>query len=263
MSLSRWFPAPTAVKVAGRVALASELRVRDLAALEAYIAAVLVSPLHGLDEAAEDYPERLREAYDLAAEWPPGIDSPHGLAALFADPAGLALFVSLALRDSPEIDPEAVAAAIDQDELAALAKVAFGDRPDWRPVVVRAIDDHLGLPAFEAREDRGEAATVSWSRAVGETLAGDPSRLAALGDMTPGQVALLRAGGEAEDKGDPMPADDALTDAVTRARYRFWHGKEMPEATTAEADPDAGLLDGPPLPEGWISGDEGEWEAGF
>lgn len=239
MSLSSWFPGATPLVVAGRVVLASELRVRDLATIEAYTAARLGAPLAGLDAAADDYPDRLRSLYDTLERWPPDVGSPETAAALFGDRRGLAFFLALTLRASglsaDELD--AVALEAEPDEVQEVERVAWGVQADHKADLVRLIDDHLGLPAFRPRPTPMRGRPISWAQAVGDAVDGDPRRVEAVGDLTLSQWRMLRCGGETELRDDPLPEDAELCDRVQDARREFWGVMRTPVAVTPTPQP--------------------------
>lgn len=242
-------PRPEAVRIGRSIALVSELRVRDYLALRDYIAARLVSPIAGLDPDADDYPDALRAAYDLAEEpgaWPPPPGSPRGGAVLYSEPEGLAFFLAVACREHPGLDPEALAAelAADPGAIAEVERVAWGLRPSWREAVLRLIDRHLGLPEFEpggpGAGGEGGGRAVAWESAIAEAADGCPLRMAALLDLTLSQWALLRSGGEPEPEPDILPDDEALAERIQDARYDFFAAGD---AAGDEDDDPYGLAD--------------------
>jgi hypothetical protein len=241
------------VVLAGQTYLACELRLSDLARLEAWAIASLGSPLDGLDDTAtaQDY----RDAWTATEAGPPKFGSPEVDASIFATIDGRSLYLAAVLRDDPASlsvpQLRELAGATTDAEWQGVDAIAFAlHEADFLEVVRRA-DAFLGLPAFVADRRRGKS--VSWSQAIVEAVTEYHLTFAEVGAMTLGQWRLLRSGGEAEAFAEPLPADPALEDRVTDARLAFWKGYrvwDVPatspgEATTDGHESDSSIDSGP------------------
>jgi hypothetical protein len=234
MSLAAWFPGPTLVRIGSHIVAVWQLRPRDLGVLEAYVGAKLGGPLNGLDPASPSYGDDLRAAYDMveASGWPPPPGSDDWNMAIEGDAHGLAFFLAVVLRDNPSrVDVDQLAAEITAEEWTAVTTAAWGiTAQSHRAAIVRAIDRHLGLPAFAAREWGEEGKAISWAKAVGEVVCGGEGGFGgmgwaspeAVGDLTLSQLRMVRDGGETEEAEDPMPDDDAMSKQVEAARLAFF-----------------------------------------
>ncbi len=246
MSLASLFSRPVAVAIGGTTVLASELRLRDLAALESVVAELCPDPLADLDPAAADYPERLKALYD--GTWPPPIGSAEADAVLLGSDGGRAAFVLTVCRLQADMNAERaleLARADDPPGWSELTRIAFAlPRRDLWAEVVRLIDAHLGIEPFAAAPELPEASDepITWPEAVAETCEAYGLTIDQVGDLTLGQWRALRSGGKAPVRSEPVPADPELAESVAKARWAFWWDKPpaMPaphnEDTSAHPD---------------------------
>lgn len=227
MGVLAWFPQPTLLKCGDVLVTAHELLVRNLATLEAFAVACLGTPLDGLHDDADDYPDKLRAAYDAALTWPPEIGSPEVDRAVFSSPEGIKLFLTLVLRDTPQDVIASLVGTIAQDEFSAIEQVAWGSQPGdlYHREVVGRIDRHLGLPGFAPRSDDDDEPMTGtpWSKAIGEVVANHGwASPEAVGNLTLSQWRMVRCGGDTGEREDPLPSDPKLNDRVCTARREFF-----------------------------------------
>jgi hypothetical protein len=243
VSLSHCFPQPMPAQLGGQTYLASELRLRDLAQLEAWAIASLGSPLEGLgdDASAED----LRAAW-LAAEKRPALGSPEVDASVFTTIDGRGLFALLVLRDDPRkltADlARQIATQASAEEWERVDRIAFAIVDGDFLEVVRRVDRLLGLPSFAVAKARGK--TVPWAKAIAEAVEIYHLSPAQIGELTLGQWRILRSGGECLKLEEPLPADGDLEDRVMTVRGEFWAGHQVaPDDSTEDLRDDEGEVE--------------------
>jgi hypothetical protein len=220
--ISRCFPQPVPVRVAGCVLFAAQLRLRDLAALEAWAMTVTPCPTDGLGVDGPDFPPRLAAAYDEARAWPPEIGSATVDELLSRTPEGRAMIVTLACRPwmTHELAAEVVGAMSDED-WHALRSVAMADDPSPFAWISAVVDQLAGVEPFEPRREGGTPST--WERVIIAACDGDPTRLEAIGDLTVGQWILFQTDGEPFARLDPLPENAAVEERVQLARSAWWN----------------------------------------
>ena len=212
------------VTLGGQTYLASELRLRDLAQLEAWAIASLGSQLDGLGDDASA--EELREAWLATENGSPALGSPLVDQSIFATLEGRSLFLLLVLRDDgrklTSDQAREIAASVTAPEWDQLDRRAFSILDGDFQEIVRRVDKMLGLPTFVPVKERSK--TVPWPKAVAESVELYHLSFADLAELTLGQWRVLRSGGESDKFGEPMPADSELEDRVMTARGEFWAG---------------------------------------
>jgi hypothetical protein len=143
-------PRVKVVSLGGKLRPIAELRLIDLAELQAWIEEQVPSPLAGLPEPGD--PERdaaLRRTWIPAREWPPklGTDEASGI---INQPEGLIAFVLVALRrGDPSVTPQDAAECavkMAPEEWMTLRRIAWGVSP-WREVRGELVsEDEIGPP---------------------------------------------------------------------------------------------------------------------
>lgn len=205
LSAGMLFPEPVPVELAGRSFLVSELRVRDVGAIEREVAMVLGHPLVGLEDdvaACESLPfsdpaRRRSQARLLAAvgNWPPryGSDEFREVAAT-AEGACTYLFILLR-RHRPGLSPAGcveLAGSMTAAEWRGVDDVAWGRQP-WE-----ADGDDAG---------RNRPYPMDWGKAVHRVARSLGVAPDAVGDMTWTQfVNELNRGGPRDVTFPPLPA---------------------------------------------------------
>ena len=135
--ITRACPVSRAIRIGGRVVVADELRIADLAELQAWLEEQVPHPLADLPPAWAD-PEpgtrldRLAAAWEAAADWPARYGSVRA-AMLLGTTEGRAFFLRLCLRRSDPsfgvADALAVLGESTPAEWAGLRRVAYGLTP--------------------------------------------------------------------------------------------------------------------------------------
>lgn len=225
-SLTDIFPRPRPLPLGGRVYLAGELTLAQIADLQADADARRPDPLEGLRgrlDGMEAEPRRLAlvAAHAAAEAGPPAWGWP-------ADDAGHAHFVLVALGPhNPGFTPADAAAVVERvepEEYAALWRVARGITP------LDEVEALLGVD-----RSGGSGAAITWAQAVCELMEAYPGlSLAAIAGLTLGQVRALRSGGRDEVRGVPaVPTSGrSLKQMVAEARAKF-HGTDAKGADHA------------------------------
>ncbi len=157
--ITRVLPVHRTVRLGGAQVVARELRIGDLAQLQAWLEESDPDPMDGLppawaDPDPETRPARLAAAWEAAETWPPRLFSEAG-AALLATPAGMAFLMSLCvvslrgdlvriLEILPDVAPV---------EWSAFERIAWGITP-------------RAALAAELAPDRSPARAVDWFKAL-------------------------------------------------------------------------------------------------
>jgi hypothetical protein len=257
VSLATLFPAPRPLPIAGRVWLASPLRLRDLAHLEQWAAGVASDPFAAIAD-AQAIPDAgarraaLRAVYESieAAEdfWQ------SETAGLLSTRAGVAEQFRLTLRSRRGRRPSAslalrLACDVTAEEYAAWEAVAWCADP--LDAAAAAIDREIGVtwPSAKARPPADPDAPRGWAGAVFTAIAGVagpsgmtggiPWTLDQYGDLTLGQWRWLASGGKpghpiAEPKEPPSGVPwGEFERRVNAPRRAFWAAGETGETAQA------------------------------
>ena len=219
MDLTRVVPTATPLPLGGVVYLASELRLADLAELQAWINAQVPSPfdlvadvLAGGGPTVPGWLRLLGATIDAQAAWPKVPGDPEAEALLQAE-GGRKLLLALVLRrHHPDADVGAIYAAATVAEYSRLHRVAWGVDPGF---ALGLLIDGPGPGG-----GRGPDWARAWFRYVTECKGGPP-----FGDLTISQFRAFRSGGKA-----PGSLDTSRPDWLAIARRR--------EAFFAQADTD-------------------------
>lgn len=135
-SLATLYPQPRSLRLAGLDLVVAELRVKDVAELEAWLAEAS-DPLRNLPHASDDpdpdsRPQRLDTAEQAALVWPPAVGSPEA-DALLATLRGRVAYLQVILsRENPDLvrdDYLTLARGMTSGEWASLDRVAWGVHP--------------------------------------------------------------------------------------------------------------------------------------
>lgn len=224
--LDQVIPVLVAVRFGGRRVLAGPLRLRQFAALQAWLRRAIPHPIEAARaELAElDGEARALRAGELiraGVDHPVRLFTPDGDAAL-SSPPGRAMLAVVALAESnPGVDVAGLADVASDDEWAALARVLYGTDP---------LGELLRI-ADPGPADEGEPEPTNWGRIVADLAdAGrDPGELA---EWTLAQLAAVRHRGERLGL-LPVPRDGE-TDAEACARRRRVLG--IPDDEPADLD---------------------------
>lgn len=196
------FPQPKPLDMAGGRWLVSQFRLRDLAKMEAWVAAQLPDPLQSIFDLPPGSPERraaLRAAFDLTLRGLPGIDS-HAASVLIASPEGQAYCLWLSLsRSHPDFTLMAATSlvgATDEGEWAAFERVAWAIDP--HDIVNSEIDAECGV-SLPPRDERPGG--VTWTEAWLSTR----MPVERFGDLTLSQWRGIVAGGKPKERGVEIP----------------------------------------------------------
>jgi hypothetical protein len=231
MGLASFLGVPRRLVLAGVPYEATELRLRDLASLEAL---VLGRPggdpwaaLAGARAQGETAARRrlLRQAYDAAEAEADGIGGRGTLDALESDGAQMCLLRAVLRKHRPRpttADLLSLIAAMSDDDRLQLERAAFGG--DARSAAAAAIDAELGIVLPTPPDGDGPTwpeAAISLAR----KLRLSPARLASLGDLTLSQVRALLGG-------EGSPATEVPHDRiaqVSKLRSEFWAEEQQPD----------------------------------
>jgi hypothetical protein len=231
--LSAVLPAPRRLVLGGRACLVGELRLVDLAALEAWAAEQMEHPLAGLPPAAYD-PEpatrrgRLLAIWPAARAWPPRFGA-GACRDLLASPAGMVATVLVALRRfDASVDEAAagqIAGSMTPAEWGAFYREAYGS-PAWREV----------LAELDPDDDAGDP--VDWCEAVDEVSRERGWSYDQVGALTIGQWRCVRSHGSAPVyRMRPRPGE---TPAEVMARERAIFGREGGRPSAVGTQPETG-----------------------
>lgn len=211
-------PRPRAVALAGRVYALAELRLVDLAELQAWLELAAPHPLAGLPHVAND-PDpatrraRLVVAWHAAKEWPPvyGSDAARDL---LASPGGAVAFVWLCLRrhqpDTPLDEAANVAAAMTAEEWRELRRVAYGV-PIWRQLIGELDPEWSDSPAN----------AIEWGEAFERLSADRGWTYEQIGEMTLSQWRNYCTGGKPPEYRARPRRGESVRDLMARQREIF------------------------------------------
>jgi hypothetical protein len=232
MGLASFLAVPRRVVLAGRPYAVCELRLRDLAELEAMALARPAADPRELLAAAQASPDPaarrrlLRRAYDAAEAV--GFGGESTLAILDREAAARLMLRASLRKHRPRVgagDLANLIAEMDEGDWARLDRVAFGG--DARGAASAAIDAELGIVLPTPPEGDG----LTWAEAtvkLATKLRLGPARLASVGELTLSQVRALLGS-------DPSPATEVPPDRVaevSKRRAEFWA-----EDTTTDGGP--------------------------
>lgn len=214
--MTRLFAAPVMVSVGGRPLAVPPLRIRDLAALEAFSGWVVppppTEPPDGLDDWARA--RWLAARYREAKQWPPAWDSA-ALAGLLETAAGFAALLLVLLgpgRGGTLTEEEALdlSARATGAERSAVRVAALGLTP--ADVLARLLD-----PRSLAGDPVAERVTLA--EAIDALAAERGWTYEQIGDLTLAQFRMARAGGKlGKVKLIPRPGQSLLQAAQWRKR---------------------------------------------
>ena len=237
MKLHQAFPQPSPVTLGGRRYLALPLRVKHLAAIEAFIAANVPNPAERYREAiaAAEGDERAilaAQAFLRAEDWPPKPSSPEG-EAVINTVHGFRVLLRHTVEQCEPLDEAELLAIFEGTtpaEYQALCSFAYG---------VATLDE-LSL-VIEPPEGPGPPPR-SWGEILYDMCEGRPADLLAVGEMFVTQVSLLMSEGKA---GDGTPANSGRGGRAQRVERRRSIFKAARERNAAE---DAPVPQGQPDP---------------
>lgn len=176
--LTRAIPVPRAMKFGGLAIVAHELRLVDLAELQAFVED---SAGHPLAEMPKDL-EGFRAAWHSAPSWPPRIGTPEG-SAILASPPGRQLFVGLVARRTVDDHLAGAVGLAGPAEWAAFNRVAWGLSPR---------EEIAGIIAPDATPGGGS----DWCEDVAAICERYHMTPAQVGELTVSQYRMLASGGK-------------------------------------------------------------------
>ena len=219
--LTRALPTPRVLSLGGQDWLVSELRLRDIAILEAWVEARTPWPTDLLPERddtdAPTWSRLLDAAYNAAERWPPRFGDAR-CTALLNTQDGLAFFVWVAIqRDQPGAtieDARGLVARMGATDWKLLARVLFGGDP--MEELLRLMEEGGGAP---------DRPPVDWEKAVHEVAEMLGITYEAVGEMTLSQFAIARRRGEPLDHGtDVSHLSPEEIAELGRQRAARWKG---------------------------------------
>lgn len=220
-SLSRLYPRPREVTLAGRIYRVGEVRVGDLATLQHWLDGRWQDPLDAIRDSLGSMEESelraaLRGIWDECEEGPPTWGDERS-DALFATGSGiLQIFRSALARYQPELDEEAVTAIAERTsraEYAALQRAWFGVEPGDE--VARMLEVDPG--------DRGSP--IGWPQAICEVCEAYGWTIEYVETLTISQLCAARRCGKPVERGTAVQPHTDLQERVRRARLKV-HGTE-------------------------------------
>jgi hypothetical protein len=225
LDLTHLFPQPIEVDFAGRRVLARPLRLRQLAALQAWLNAALPDPsgpaASAIAAGGQDDEARRRllvGAYAEAEAWPVRVGSPAGDFAL--DRWGRAAFLTIALAEhNPGLagdDFGRLARSAEPGDWPALMRAAFGPF-DPGQAIARMIDPE----AFTADDDRADREPPDWCALVVQVMHDAGWTFEQAGELTPGQLAAYRTKCAPADFDVPPRPGESREQANARRRAYF------------------------------------------
>lgn len=228
MDLTRVLPTFEAVDVGGTRRLVWPLRLRDVAALQAFVRARCPSPLDSaLDEIASAgltgraRQRRLAEAYEACEVWPPRYGSPEAAEHLDSE-AGILFFLSVVADRSgwTREDLDHVLASIGPGDYRRIQAAAFQADPLDR------LSGLMGL--YDQADDEAPRKDLNWGEAFREAAELTGWTFDQLGDLTISQWVAFRTGG-ASSRTIEVPPGMTAAEAAERQRRKFW-GEDLPDA---------------------------------
>jgi hypothetical protein len=222
------FPQPRPVILQGRLRIAAQLRVADLARLDAFLAAQAGDPFAEFTrcEGAERR-NALRRAYDAAekADMTSPIETTEGRVRLLTSLEGAATFLLLVFRDDqPPMsaeDAQELAAAMTLDDWQAVERIAFGF--DALDELVALIDAEIGVE-LPIPADNPAAKKHTWRHVLAALCRRYHFPPAAIAELYLTQLRILLAGPDV-DRGEEIPAGWSIEDyrqKILQPRAAFW-----------------------------------------
>lgn len=200
--LADLFPQPKMLTLGGGKWLVSEYRLRDLAAMESWVAARLPDPFDLIEATEPGTPVRrkaLRTAFDMVADGLPGIDSP-AASAMLATPEGLAFCLWLSIsKCHPDFTLMAAASLLDgmaDTEWSAFDRTASGADP--YDVIDAEINAECGIMLPPKPAKSGD---VTWM----EAYLSSGMSIERFGNLTLSQWRGITEGGKPKDRCVSIP----------------------------------------------------------
>jgi hypothetical protein len=217
--LTLCLPCVQFLTLAGTVRPVQELRLRDLADIQGWLADQVPHPLAGLPPAwADPDPDtrraRLWAAWRAARDWPPRLGTA-AAADVLATPEGLVLFTLVCLRRcDDQVDATSaasIAAGMAPEEWASLRRVAWGRQP-WEE-----LRDELD-PDATADSD---GPPPDWCEAFHEVAERTGWTFEQIGELTVSQYRVIRSGTAPVYRGLTRRAGESLEQLAARERETF------------------------------------------
>jgi hypothetical protein len=194
--LTRLVPIPRAIPLGGSVRVVAELRLRDLAALQAWLEDAEPDPLEDFPALGEDpdpatRPARLHAAWEAAGTWPARLGTDRG-GDLLASPGGRAYLLSLCLARGGDPCPGLAESLLLLDGITPtqwgrLIRIAYGVTPrEWI--------------AAELAPDRSPPKPVDYAKAFDQLLEYRGLTYDQAADLTLSQWRLVCSGGKPAEK---------------------------------------------------------------
>ena len=224
MNLLRIAPVPRCLTLGGRDFLVSELRLIDVATLQAWVVGHFPYPTDLVPQretvGEEEWRERLRRAYEYGESWPLPFGSPAS-SRMLTTPDGVTFFLRLVLsRNQPDITDEEcrlIADAITPAEWKHLGRIVYGSDP------LDAIEDLMELP-----RGLGSGAPMDWEEVTYEVASAMGLHPNAVLEMTLSQFSWAARRGKKREHG--LPIDDTMSqeqvEALMAERRRIFYGDE-------------------------------------
>ncbi len=233
MILTQVLPQPVPIRLAGVDYLARQLRLKDIAAIQEWIALASPCPAaqyrpiwEALD--GEDRQKVAARAYLAAEHWPPEVATPDGDAVLlyqFEDGRrhGVELLLRIVLDANPGIDNELIASlatSITLSEFSELTSIAYG---------VDILDELAALIDLPP-DERGPREATNWGKIAWDIIEATGYTFDQIGDLYLSQMKILRSGGEHARGHIPMrPGMDIASES--KRRRRLFYGDDEGEST--------------------------------
>jgi len=233
--LSELLPEPVALDLAGQEYRVGPLRLRDLAALERWLALAAPDPLRDLppreaDPAPATRRRRLAAARDAAASWPPRLGTP-AAAELLETGRGAVAYLWILLsrhQDLTVARARDLAGRLTAAEWAALDRIAWGEPP--LEAILREVDP-------EAFGGDPEAAPRDWGETIDRLARERGWTYAEVGELTLAQLACAERHGRPRQPGGAIASAEDLAEHLERHRRRWGDAADGPPPADESAPP--------------------------
>lgn len=221
------FPRPASVTLAGRPFLVDELRVGDVAELQAWLdrshdPLAAVRPLFGAAWVDPADRGKFDAAVDLVDEGPPAWGDARA-AELLATPMGLFMFLSVVLkRHQPTLTATELVdlmGAMGPGEYSSLGEAVH--RVDPMDVLSRAIDRHAGTAP-----DPGDGSPYKWREWAYRVAESTGYTFAEMAELTLTQFFSILSGGKAPERGGRAIRPGEDVEAIARRRAAWFAGAD-------------------------------------
>jgi hypothetical protein len=224
------FVVPEAVKIGDRTLLASSLRLKDMARLQAYARSQVPCPLDvrvalidATPPGSEARRRLLRDTYNACETWPPRLGTAEGQA-VFDTPVGLRVWLMVVLaEDNPDLtkaDIDELAETMTISQYRRLIRIAFGSHP---------LDTLKKLISPESFPER-PSDPANWGETIANLIAETGWTFEQCGEVRLTQLEAWRTKGQAGGSKLAPPPGMSLFKFSRRQKAFFGPDRDEPQA---------------------------------